>query len=452
MADLFISHASEDVQTAKMVAGALQRSGWSVWYSKEPHGSTEDELSAAKAVIVLWSQFSATDRYVIGEVQDAFQKNTLFPVLLEDVFLSAPFDDLETANLIDWKGDRNHVEFKSLVEKISSIATPKQRASNQDFEPIEPADAPITSSEEESTKPLPPPESSTEETSEVGLIPSHTQNQKTKESPVFWPASLKVNGESIFKRKYLIYAGLAALVLIVGWKIIGNQSDSNENTSNDPVVFYYPEKPSNAEEPKKVGMTAKTITPDLTNASSSNEVAPAFESEPQLTEEPIENIKEDTTETSRPKVYYPPVQKEDVTPTVESSLSTDNESATSEALELEESGDSLASQTENENPLVKSVSFYTTSGIGAEARSDFSVGEKVFIGAKVYPTGNENFRFEWSTSDGQVLAEKRISTGKNTNGLNIYDSRQEFPGSGQFKVRLYGGDNQLLAETVFTVN
>ncbi|MGI9544806.1 MAG: toll/interleukin-1 receptor domain-containing protein [Cyclobacteriaceae bacterium] len=453
MADLFISHASEDLKVVKMLASAFDRSGWSVWYSKEPGESTEKELQSAEAVVVLWSQFSATDRYVIGEVQEAFQSNTLFPALLEDVFLSAPFDDLDTTNLIDWNGDTNHPEFKRLVEKISQVVTPKPRTTNQELGTPEPHEVLITPSEAATEKPLAPSESLIKEESEVTHLPA--PENKKQGMPVFWSATPQAGNGSIFKRKYLIYAGLAALILIVGWKVIWNKSGPVEDTSSTPAAIY-PEKSGDTDEPSKVGLTAKRITPDLANTSSTNDfetadAETAIETEPQpQTERLVENINEDTTVNVQPKVYYPPAQKEGDEPIPDESLASHIAETTSGPLNPEKSSDSLALLAENE--LVKAESLYAASGIGAEARSDFSVGETVFIGATVYPTANENFRLEWSTSDGLVLAEKRISTGKNSNGLNIYDSKQQFPGTtGQFRVRLYNNENQLLAETVFNV-
>lgn len=64
MSDIFISYAHEDRERAKNMAAALEARGWSVWWDRKIiTGQTydqviENELDAAKAVVVLWSQHS----------------------------------------------------------------------------------------------------------------------------------------------------------------------------------------------------------------------------------------------------------------------------------------------------------------------------------------------------------------------------------------------------------
>ena len=68
MSSIFISYSQSDRAKAQMLATALEREGWSVWWDpKIPPGKTFDEvvekaLERAKCVIVLWSRTSVTSR------------------------------------------------------------------------------------------------------------------------------------------------------------------------------------------------------------------------------------------------------------------------------------------------------------------------------------------------------------------------------------------------------
>ena len=62
MADVFISYASEDRETARKIAGVLESYGYSVWWDRKiVAGQSYDqvierELDMARAAVVLWSQ------------------------------------------------------------------------------------------------------------------------------------------------------------------------------------------------------------------------------------------------------------------------------------------------------------------------------------------------------------------------------------------------------------
>jgi TIR domain len=61
MADIFISYAREDRETAKTLAQALAVQGWSVWWDRHIpsgrrfHDVIQRELTGARCVIALWS-------------------------------------------------------------------------------------------------------------------------------------------------------------------------------------------------------------------------------------------------------------------------------------------------------------------------------------------------------------------------------------------------------------
>ena len=73
MADIFISYLREDIDAAEQLAGALEAHGWSVfWDRRIPAGKRfddflDEQLQAARCVIVLWSRGSILSPWVRDE-------------------------------------------------------------------------------------------------------------------------------------------------------------------------------------------------------------------------------------------------------------------------------------------------------------------------------------------------------------------------------------------------
>lgn len=126
MAQVFLSYASEDRETAAVLAGALRNRGLSVWWDRNiPLGRTFDEviqeqLEAAGCVVVLWSPASTASRWVRAEAGDADARNVLVPVLIAECRIPLPFRQIQTANLIDWRGRPNHPGFEAVMEVVSA--------------------------------------------------------------------------------------------------------------------------------------------------------------------------------------------------------------------------------------------------------------------------------------------------------------------------------------------
>ena len=125
MADIFISYARADRETAQRLADALEHVGWSVWWDPEiPIGRhfeevIEEQLALAKCVVVLWSRHGVRSRWVRSEAADGRDRDILTPVLLEDVEIPLSCRGIQTADLRGWKGESDHPGFRDLVEDIS---------------------------------------------------------------------------------------------------------------------------------------------------------------------------------------------------------------------------------------------------------------------------------------------------------------------------------------------
>jgi hypothetical protein len=127
MADIFISYASPDRESARRLAERLSELGHSVWWDRTiPPGRQFDEviqeaLNTARCVIVLWSAQSVRSNWVKTEAADALAQDKLLPVLMERVLPPMEFKRIQAADLGDWSGEADHAEFGNLVASIERL-------------------------------------------------------------------------------------------------------------------------------------------------------------------------------------------------------------------------------------------------------------------------------------------------------------------------------------------
>jgi hypothetical protein len=133
MSDIFISYASADRSNAKRFADSLESLGWSVWWDREiPIGKNfdgviEEELNAAKCVIVLWSKESVRSRWVRTEASSAASRSVLVPVLIDAVPVPLEFTLIQAAQLANWDGDPAHPEYQRLLSAVQELVrTPRK--------------------------------------------------------------------------------------------------------------------------------------------------------------------------------------------------------------------------------------------------------------------------------------------------------------------------------------
>ena len=124
MGDIFISYASADRERARMLADALARQGWSVWWDRTiPPGKEfdqviEEALDAAKCVVVLWSKTSTASSWVKTEAAEAMRRKILVPALIDDVKIPLEFRRLQAADLSQWQGEDSHPELEKFCRSI----------------------------------------------------------------------------------------------------------------------------------------------------------------------------------------------------------------------------------------------------------------------------------------------------------------------------------------------
>jgi len=146
MSDIFISYASEDRDTARQLAKALETHGWSVWWDRTiPAGRTfveviDEAMSKARCVVVAWSATSTKKNWVLEEAQDGLDRGILVPVFIEQVTPPRGFRRIQAADLSEWDGSVDAPAFRHFVNDLTGIlGPPPQGAAGKTMEtPREP--------------------------------------------------------------------------------------------------------------------------------------------------------------------------------------------------------------------------------------------------------------------------------------------------------------------------
>ncbi|MFC0588237.1 TIR domain-containing protein [Novosphingobium aquiterrae] len=124
MPEVFISYNRQDQEHARLFADGLKAEGFDVWWDVTLRAGqawdavTEKALNDAEAVVVLWSQRSVNSRWVRSEAAVAQRNGTLVPVMIEACTRPVMFELTQSADLIEWTGDRSAAAWNALVADI----------------------------------------------------------------------------------------------------------------------------------------------------------------------------------------------------------------------------------------------------------------------------------------------------------------------------------------------
>jgi TIR domain len=135
MADIFLSYANEDRETAAALAKVLEAAGWTVWWERNiPAGRTcrsvfADAINEARHVIVLWSTHSVQSPSVAEEAeQGRALGKSLIPVRIEAVEPPIGFRAIQAVDLTDWTRSADDPKLRNFLTDLESIFKPVYRA------------------------------------------------------------------------------------------------------------------------------------------------------------------------------------------------------------------------------------------------------------------------------------------------------------------------------------
>ena len=128
MASVFLSYDRDDVRTARPIVAALEKAGHSVWWDQHITSGAqyskiiEEALSAANAVVVLWSAQSVDSPWVRDEAAAGRDNGKLVPVSLDGAEPPMGFRQYQTIKLGKWNGRGSPPALKTLVADIESVS------------------------------------------------------------------------------------------------------------------------------------------------------------------------------------------------------------------------------------------------------------------------------------------------------------------------------------------
>ena len=138
MADVFISYASNDRETAGKLAKLLEGLDYSIFWDREILPGTnwdeviEAELERAKVVVVLWSSDSIKSRWVKAEAEEGAARNILVPAMIATVKIPLAFRQIQTVDLTHskyTKGDSNLTNLLSAIRGKMGIVSESEHES-----------------------------------------------------------------------------------------------------------------------------------------------------------------------------------------------------------------------------------------------------------------------------------------------------------------------------------
>ena len=128
MSDVFISYARSTQAEANRIAEALRALGYVVWSDEElpahrAYGEViEEQLKAAKAVVVIWSAEALKSDWVRAEADAARGAGTLVQLSVDGAVPPMPFNQIQCAELKGWTGGPDTPGWRKVVDSIADLA------------------------------------------------------------------------------------------------------------------------------------------------------------------------------------------------------------------------------------------------------------------------------------------------------------------------------------------
>ncbi|HEX9933474.1 MAG TPA: toll/interleukin-1 receptor domain-containing protein [Allosphingosinicella sp.] len=127
MADVFVSYSHADRGRAERLAGAVEESGYSLWWDERLLPSDdyaqviEQEIADARAVVVAWSTTARESLWVRAEANQALDGGKLVQLTLDGAKLPLPFTALHFLDFRRWGGERAGSPWSELDMRVGGL-------------------------------------------------------------------------------------------------------------------------------------------------------------------------------------------------------------------------------------------------------------------------------------------------------------------------------------------
>jgi adenylate cyclase len=127
MADVFISYARSTAKQALAATAALRGLGYSVWVDEDlpshrPYADViKEQLAAAKAVVVIWSNEAVNSQWVRSEANRARGEGKLVQLKVDGAILPMPFDQIQCVDLRGWTGKTDAPGWGKVIASVGEL-------------------------------------------------------------------------------------------------------------------------------------------------------------------------------------------------------------------------------------------------------------------------------------------------------------------------------------------
>ncbi|HEX4198963.1 MAG TPA: TIR domain-containing protein [Caulobacteraceae bacterium] len=127
MAEIFISYAREAEPEAARIAQALIAEGYDVWWDSHlpVHRAyskvIEENLRAAKAVLVIWSKAGLESEWVLAEADFGRQAKMLVQAVIDEAVPPLPFNQIQFADLRGWNGEGKAAAWRKVIGSLAEL-------------------------------------------------------------------------------------------------------------------------------------------------------------------------------------------------------------------------------------------------------------------------------------------------------------------------------------------
>ena len=141
LADVFISYARSTAVQAQAAAIALRSLGYTVWLDDElpAHRAyrkvIEEQVAAAKAVLVLWSSEAIDSEWVLSEAERGREARKLIQGVVDGAPLPMPFDQIQCADLKGWTGDSHSAGWRKVVASVAVLLSQDRSSVAAEIDP-----------------------------------------------------------------------------------------------------------------------------------------------------------------------------------------------------------------------------------------------------------------------------------------------------------------------------